>query len=84
MLSSEGLDPSGKEYVATEIMKKFMDSGKDEDAVNIAALARKNGFYKTMNMDSLNAGLVRSLKYKNPTLYQRAKSLLGPNTQPYV
>lgn len=84
MLSSKELDEGGKEYVATELMKKFMDSGKEEDAVNIAALARKNGFYKSMNIDSLNADLVKSIKYKNPNLYQRAKALLGPNTQPYV
>lgn len=84
MLSSKGLDEGGKEYVATELMKKFMDSGKEEDAVNIATLARKNGFYRTISIDSLTGDLAKSLKYKNPKLYEKAKSLTGPNTQPYI
>lgn len=84
MLFSKELDDGGREYVATELMKKFIDSGRDEDAVNIAALARENGFYKSTNIDSVSADLATSLKYKNPTLYEKVKSVLFKDTRPYV
>jgi hypothetical protein len=41
------------------------------------------GFYKSMSIDSLTAELARSVK-NDAGLFEKSKSLLGPNTQPYA
>lgn len=84
LLSSEGLDDSGKEYIATRLMNKFMNEGRDDEVFRITTLAREKGFYTKMGTENLNADFVRSIKHKNPNLYEKAKALLGPNTKPYV
>jgi hypothetical protein len=83
ILVSENLDEGSKEYLATEIMRQMMGSGNYKDAVDIAAFARMKGFYKSMSIDSLTAELARSVK-NDAGLFEKAKSLLGPNTQPYA
>jgi hypothetical protein len=84
MLSSESLDARGKEYIATVLMRKLMDEGKDEDAADIALFAHEKRFYRTTNIDNLTADLATSIKYRNPNLYEKVKSILGPNTKPYI
>lgn len=84
MLKSEALDDKGREYLSVTMMKSFIDINNLDEAADIAILARKDGYYRTMDIDSISGDVAKKLKNKNPTKYNDLKNVLGPNTKSYV